>query len=48
MSKYNHITNELELLQRIANITALILTLRENNKISEEVYNELMKVVTNE
>lgn len=48
MSKYNHIAKELELLQKISNLTALILELRADNKISDEVMNMIMKVLSNE
>ncbi|MBQ1551280.1 MAG: hypothetical protein IIZ67_04170 [Bacilli bacterium] len=45
MSKYNHVKNELELLQKITNLTSLILELYSEHKISEEVKNKLLAEV---
>lgn len=45
MNNYNHKKNELELLQKIANITALILELYASGEISEEVKNKLLSEV---
>lgn len=47
-NKYNHAKREIELLQKITNITSLILTLYCEGKISEEVKNKLMEVISNE
>lgn len=45
MSKYNHVKNESRLLQKITNITALILELHSKGLISEEVKNILLQEV---
>lgn len=45
MNNYNHKKNELDLLQKIANITSLILELYSSGKISEEVKNILISEV---
>lgn len=45
MSKYNHVKNESKLLQKITNITALILELHSKGLISEEVKNLLLQEV---
>ena len=43
MSKYNHVKNESRLLQKITNITAVILDLHSKGLISEEVKNLLLQ-----
>lgn len=45
MNKYNHVKNESRLLQKITNITALILDLHSKGLISEEVKNILLQEV---
>lgn len=45
MNNYNHKRNELDLLQKIANITSMILELYESGEISEEVKNKLLSEV---
>ena len=45
MSKYNHVKNESRLLQKITNITALILELHSKGLISEEIKNLLLQEV---
>lgn len=46
MNNYNHKKNELDLLQKITNITSMILTLYSEGKISEEVKNKLMEIIS--
>ena len=46
MNNYNHKKNEVELQQKIANITSMILTLYIEGKISEEVKNILIGVLS--
>ena len=45
MNNYNHKRRELELLQKITNITALILELFASGEITEDVKNKLLREV---
>lgn len=45
MNNYNHKRREIDLLQKIANITSLILELYASGKITEEVKNKLLSEV---
>lgn len=44
-TKYNHVKNEMILLQKITNITALILELYEKRLITKEVKDKLLEEV---